>query len=127
MIPGMASGVYLCKENFTLESAQCTVAVASLQGFKTSVTPQQALSSWDPENSRRVCSSWLGISCDAEGHIIKLVLQDMLLFGEINSTALAGLPKLIELCEITSVESFQLYATLAGQLESTQRNAPTDI
>lgn len=73
------------------------ILVSSLFGFKSSVTPQQSLVSWDPDNAARLCRNWRGISCDAEGHVIKLVLQNMLLFGPINSTALDGLPMLIEL------------------------------
>ncbi|GMH41445.1 hypothetical protein BSKO_09355 [Bryopsis sp. KO-2023] len=71
--------------------------VSHLLALKNGINPQQILSSWDADDASRVCRRWTGIVCDTEGHVVKVVLQNLLVFGTINTTALEGLPKLVEL------------------------------
>ncbi|RLN17421.1 hypothetical protein C2845_PM02G07590 [Panicum miliaceum] len=68
----------------------------ALLQWKASLADANSLSSWSPTGSS-TCCSWLGVTCDAAGHVVELSLPSAGLRGQLDSFDFAAFPNLTKL------------------------------
>ncbi|RLN42435.1 LRR receptor-like serine/threonine-protein kinase FLS2 [Panicum miliaceum] len=68
----------------------------ALLQWKASLADANSLSSWSPTGNS-TCCSWLGVTCDAEGHVAELSLPSAGLRGQLESFDFAAFPNLTKL------------------------------
>src|SRR5688572_8491182 len=64
--------------------------------WKASLAIASSLSSWSPAGNS-TCCSWLGVTCDAAGHVVELSLPGAGLRGQLDAFDFAAFPKINKL------------------------------
>lgn len=81
----------VCMPNATSKPQE----LALLQ-WKAYLADASSLSSWSPARNS-TCCSWLGVKCDATGHVVELSLPSAGLSGQLDAFDFAAFPNLTKL------------------------------